>query len=131
MRPSTSTTQASQQTSKRVKKPSSEPKKRPLSKTKQRQILQAGLEKANVKFEKACKQLIVLDRKINDLHNLYTSSMETDRKTFKIVNRMQLATLEATHEAYIEYIERKVNEIRKLKTKIYGNQMSANTTVLQ
>ena len=78
------------------------------------------LKKATTKFNRACKQILKLDQKINDLQNSYTNAIETDRKTFKIVYRMQLATLEGLHEAYIEYIEKKVNEIRDLKNKIFG-----------
>ena len=82
--------------------------------------LKKTLKKATVKFNRACKQILKLDQKINDLQNSYTNAIETDRKTFKIVYRMQLATLEGLHEAYIEYIERKVNEIRDLKNKLFG-----------
>jgi hypothetical protein len=82
--------------------------------------LKKTLKKATTKFNRACKQILKLDQKINDLQNSYTNAIETDRKTFKIVYRMQLATLEGLHEAYIEYIEKKVNEIRDLKNKIFG-----------
>jgi hypothetical protein len=132
MRPTTSTSTRATEPAKKKKTQSANQKQQTAKelnkKIKQKQMLKTKLKKATVKFEKACKQLIFLDRKINDLHNLYTSSMETDRKTFKIVNRMQLATLEATHEAYIEYIERKVDEIRKLKAKIFGCQIADNVT---
>ncbi len=77
--------------------------------------LKNQLKKATVKFDKACRQLIILDQHMNDLQNSYTNSLENDRKTFKIVYRMQLATLEGTHNAYIEYIERQVEKIKKLK----------------
>lgn len=90
-------------------------------------VLSVELKKATIKFEKACEQLIKLDQKISDLQNSYSSSIETDRKTFKIVYRMQLATLEGTHEAYIEYIERKVDEIRKLKRSLFGDASEQST----
>ncbi len=77
--------------------------------------LKNQLKKATVKFDRACRQLILLDQHMNDLQNSYTNSLENDRKTFKIVYRMQLATLEGTHNAYIEYIERQVEKIKKLK----------------
>jgi hypothetical protein len=83
--------------------------------------LKKTLNKATVKFNRACKQILKLDQKIKELQNSYTNAIETDRKTFKIVYRMQLATLEGLHEAYIEYIERKMNEIRELKNKLFGS----------
>lgn len=58
---------------------------------------------------------------MSDLQNSYTNSLENDRKTFKIVYRMQLATLEGTHNAYIEYIERQVEKIKKLKQIIFSD----------
>jgi hypothetical protein len=82
--------------------------------------LKFQLKKATIKFEKACRQLIMLDQHINDLQNSYSNSLENDRKTFKIVYRMQLATLEGTHNAYIEYIERQVEKIKKLKRLLFN-----------
>ena len=82
--------------------------------------LKFQLKKATIKFEKACRQLIMLDQHINDLQNSYSNSLENDRKTFKIVYRMQLATLEGTHNAYIEYIERQVEKIKKLKRMLFN-----------
>ena len=87
--------------------------------------LKAQLKKATVKFNKACCQLIMLDQHMNDLQNSYTSSLDNDRKTFKIVYRMQLATLEGTHNAYIEYIERQIEKIKKLKRSINQENMVA------
>ena len=66
--------------------------------------LKFQLKKATVKFNKACRQLTLLDQHMSDLQNSYSNAVENDRKTFKIVFRMQLATLEGTHNAYIEYI---------------------------
>lgn len=95
-----------------------------------RLILKKTLKKATIKFNRACKQLIKLDQKISDLQNSYTNSIETDRKTFKIVYRMQLATLEGLHEAFIEYIEKKVDEIRDLKKRLFGDdEPSSNLNI--
>ena len=88
--------------------------------------LKFQLKKATVKFEKACRQLIMLDQHINDLQNSYSNSLENDRKTFKIVYRMQLATLEGTHNAYIEYIERQVEKIKKLKRLLFNENATQN-----
>ena len=82
-----------------------------------------------MKFDKACRQLLLLDQHMHDLQNSYSNSLENDRKTFKIVYRMQLATLEGTHNAYIEYIERQVEKIKKLKRLLFSdiNQNLSNT----
>ena len=82
--------------------------------------LKSQLVKARVKFDKACRQLTLLNQHINDLQNSYYNSLEADKKTFKIVYRMQLATLEGTHTAYIEYIERQVEKIRKFKRLLFN-----------
>jgi hypothetical protein len=86
--------------------------------------LKSQLIKARVKFDKACRQLTLLNQHINDLQNSYFNSLETDKKTFKIVYRMQLATLEGTHTAYIEYIERQVDKIRKFKRLLFSESAS-------
>lgn len=83
--------------------------------------LKFQLKKATVKFNKACRQLTLLDQHMSDLQNSYSNAVENDRKTFKIVFRMQLATLEGTHNAYIEYIERQVEKIKKLKHLLFSD----------
>lgn len=97
------------------------------------QNLRNQLKKATVKFDKACRQLVMLDQQMNDLQYSYTNSLENDRKTFKIVYRMQLATLEGTHNAYIEYIERQVEKIKKLKQMLFtdiNNDLSYHGSTL-
>jgi hypothetical protein len=91
--------------------------------------LMIQLKKATMKFDKACRQLLLLDQHMHDLQNSYSNSLENDRKTFKIVYRMQLATLEGTHNAYIEYIERQVEKIKKLKRLLFNdiNQNLSNS----
>ena len=86
------------------------------SQNEQKQRLKDQLKEATTKFDKACKQLVILDQHMSDLQLCYLNSVDNDRKTFKIVYRMQLATLEGTHNAYIEYIERQVEKIKKIKT---------------
>jgi len=61
---------------------------------------------------------------MSDLQNSYSNAVENDRKTFKIVFRMQLATLEGTHNAYIEYIERQVEKIKKLKQLLFTDNIN-------
>lgn len=86
--------------------------------------LKFQLKKATVKFNKACRQLTLLDQHMSDLQNSYSNAVENDRKTFKIVFRMQLATLEGTHNAYIEYIERQVEKIKKLKQLLFTDNIN-------
>lgn len=86
--------------------------------------LKNQLKKATYKFDKACRQLNMLDQQMNDLQNSYTNSLENDRKTFKIIYRMQLATYEGAHNAYIEYIERQVEKIKKLKRLLFNESSS-------
>jgi hypothetical protein len=88
--------------------------------------LKNQLKKATIKFDKACRQLITLDQHMNDLQNSYCSSLENDRKTFKILYRMQLATLEGTHNAYIEYIERQVEKIKKIKRLLFNDNVNTS-----
>ena len=90
--------------------------------------LKVQLKKATSKFNKACHQLVLLDQHMNDLQHSYSNSLENDRKTFKIVYRMQLATLEGTHNAYIEYIERQVERIKRLKRILFNNNTTTTTT---
>lgn len=91
--------------------------------------LKSQLKKATIKFDKACRQLSMLDQQMNDLQNSYSNSLENERKTFKIIYRMQLATYEGAHTAYIQYIERQVEKIKKLKTLLYNEPNNGNTAV--
>lgn len=83
------------------------------------QAWRSQLKKARIKFDKACHQLTILDQHMSDLQNSYSNSLDNDRKMFKILYRMQLATYEGTHNAYIEYIERQVEKIKRLKRLLF------------
>ena len=107
---------------------SNETRVNPTSLSNSIQDLKHQLKKATIKFDKACRQLVVLDQHMSDLQNSYTNALDNDRKTFKIVYRMQLATLEGTHNAYIEYIERQVEKIKKLKMLLFADSTAQAAT---
>lgn len=74
-----------------------------------------SLRKEFAKFDKACRQLAILEQHINDLQNSFGMAVECDRKMFKILHRMQLATYEGTRNAYVEYIERQMEKIKRMR----------------
>lgn len=115
---STSTSTESNNNSTQTEQPTNQNQTAPLNES-TIQSLKSQLKKARIKFDKACHQLTILDQHMSDLQNSYSNSLENDRKTFKILYRMQLATYEGTHNAYIEYIERQVEKIKKLKRVLF------------
>ena len=55
------------------------------------------------KFRRACRQVVILDNKIDDLQARYDRAVEVDRKSYRYTLRLQLAITEDVRNMYYEY----------------------------
>lgn len=84
--------------------------------------LKAQLNKARTKFDKACRQLTLLHQQISDMENAYSNAIDADKKPFKSLYKLELATLNGMHNAYLQYIDRQVNRIKKFKVLFFNEK---------
>jgi hypothetical protein len=76
------------------------------------------LELVERKMYKACEQIIILDRKLQDLHKRFTDATINMNRTFKYSLKIKIVTLEGVRTAYYEYALMKAEETQNLRKKL-------------
>ena len=77
------------------------------------------------KFHKACEQIRLLNKHINDLQSRYDRAFHTNQRSFRYSLRLKLTTYEGVHNMYHEYAKRRAEELESMKVAmIQRSQMS-------
>ena len=63
------------------------------------------------KFRKACSQVILLNNRIQDAQIRYDRAVKANRKSYRYVGRLNLATLEGVRNMIYEYAARAADEL--------------------
>ena len=63
------------------------------------------------KFRKACSQVILLNNRIQDAQIRYDRAVKANRKSYRYVGRLNLATLEGVRNMIYEYAARSADEL--------------------
>ncbi len=67
------------------------------------------------KFHKACEQIRLLNRHINDLQTRYDKAFRNNQRSFRYSLRLKLATYESVRNMYHEYARRRAEELEIIK----------------
>ena len=69
------------------------------------------------KFRKACKQVILLNNQVQDSNIRYLQAVKSNRKSFRYVGRLKLATIEGVRDMIYEYAARAADELDTMQDK--------------
>ena len=69
------------------------------------------------KFRKACSQVILLNNRILDGQIRYNRAVKANRKSYRYVGRLNLATLEGVRNMIYEYAARAADELDVMQDK--------------
>ena len=72
----------------------------------------------DMKFRRACDQILLLNNQIDDLQTRYNRAMKANRRSFRYSLRLQLATLEGVRNMFYEYASRRADELEGLQTQL-------------
>ncbi len=67
------------------------------------------------KFHKACDQIRLLNRHINNLQTRYDRAFHANQRSFKYNLRLKLTTYEGVRNMYQEYARRRAEELEIMK----------------
>jgi hypothetical protein len=73
------------------------------------------LVRLNQHIVKACDQVKLLNRQIEELDIRYDRAAKENKKAFRYSLRLRLATLEGFRTAYLEYAQMKAQEMDKIE----------------
>lgn len=76
--------------------------------------LQEKLNDAQLKFEKACQQIVLLDQKIKDLEVRYKRALKNKKNSFRYNLRLRLSVVTGVKMMYHHYASTKADELHRL-----------------
>lgn len=79
----------------------------------------------NDQINKACDQVLLLNRNIQDLEMRYDRAAQEQRKSFRYTLRLRLATLEGLRSVYLEYAKAKAAQMDELEASLMSRGMVA------
>jgi len=79
----------------------------------------------NDQINKACDQVLLLNRNIQDLERRYDRAAQEQRKSFRYTLRLRLATLEGLRSVFLEFAKMKAGEMDDLEAQLMGRGMIA------
>lgn len=91
--------------------------------------LQEKLNDAQLKFERACQQIVVLDQKIKDLEVRYKRAVKVKQNSFRYNLRLKLSVFTGIKMMYHHYAGTKADELTRLHRQRHTStrQTSAST----
>lgn len=83
-------------------------------------LMYADLEKAESSFQKACEQIVFLNKRLDDLQLRYDRANREGNKSFRYSLRLKIAAGEGLRNTYYEYACTKADLITDLRCKLFG-----------
>lgn len=72
------------------------------------------------KFRSACRQIHILNNKVDDIQKRYRSAKEENKRSFRYNLRLKLAVLEGLRNMYYDYAHAKADQVASLRQEVYG-----------
>ena len=82
------------------------------------QVLQNKLNDAQLKFRKACQQIILLDQQIRDLEVRYKRAVKNKKNSFRYNLRLKLSVVTGVKMMYHHYASTKGDEIERMRQRL-------------
>lgn len=77
--------------------------------------LHAELYETEMRFKKACEQVVLLNDKLEGLQRRYDKARQENHRSFRYNLRLKMASVEGVRNAYFEYACVKAEKIAELR----------------
>ena len=94
-------------------------------------IMYADLEKAESSFQKACEQIVLLNKRLDELQLRYDRANKDGNKSFRYSLRLKIAAGEGLRNTYYEYACTKADLITNLRCTLFGAGISEEVPELE
>jgi len=74
------------------------------------------------KLKRACDQIVMLNRKVKELHDRYEKVKKDDNKMYRYNIRLKIATVEGVRNMYYEYAQMRAWEVSSLRQKLINDE---------
>ncbi len=86
-------------------------------------VKSAQLHQLEEKFYKACDQIVMIDRKLQDITLRYNHANEEGHRSMRYNRRLQLVTLEGVRAAFYQFAELTANKMTELRCELFGDEV--------
>ena len=90
-----------------------------------REDLVKEYKKTNMKFHKACRQVILLNNKIDSLIMRYSRAVWGDSRAFRYFHRLNMATIEGVRDMFCDYALQQAEKLDLLYEQIISQRILA------
>ena len=80
--------------------------------------LYTNLHETEMKFKKACEQVVLLNDKLEGLQRRYDKARNENHRSFRYNLRLKMATVEGVRNAFYEYACEKAERIAELRYEV-------------
>ena len=80
----------------------------------------SNLKDAETKFRKACIQIVLLNKQLEDFKDWYSKAKEDNFRSFRYNLRLKLAIIEGVRNMYYDYAYMKAEKVAALSHDLYG-----------
>ena len=78
------------------------------------------LQDAEMKFRKACIQITLLNKQLEDFKDRYSKAKEENMRCFRYNLRLKLAVIEGVRNMYYDYAYMKAEKVAALSYDLFG-----------
>ena len=79
------------------------------------EFLQTQILHLDAMFQKACRQVLILNNFLRELQIRYDRASRDNLRTYRYALRLRLCTVEGLRNTMYEYAQKKANEIEKME----------------
>ena len=79
-----------------------------------------NLKDAEMKFQKACIQIVLLNKQLENFKGWYSKAKEDNLRSFRYNLRLKLAIIEGVRNMYYDYAYMKAEKVAALSNDLFG-----------
>ena len=86
------------------------------------------LQDAEMKFRKACIQITLLNKQLEDFKDRYSKAKEDNFRCFRYNLRLTLSVIEGVRNMYYDYAYMKAEKVAALSNDLFGETVEIQTS---
>ena len=83
----------------------------------------AKLVEIQRRFQRACRQIIMLNNRLTELNRRYGAARRENLRPFRYTLRLRLAVVEGMRNVYYDYAHQKADEMAALRKELFGEHV--------
>ena len=91
----------------------------------------ADLQDAETKFRRACDQILLLNKQMDDFKDKYSQAKNDNYRGFRYNLRLKLSVIEDVRNMYYDCAYMKAEKVAALRQNLFGEEIDIRTSVAE